>query len=171
MTVTKAERIIMAQNIRILNHLEEITKSIEIYASQKTIDALENNYHDGIEEFMSNFIDCPVEVQNEAMEIFNMFKRIDLSLRRLSSPPSLVTPKFKGFDGNYDEHFLSFARYVIDTCERYQDIMDPDTIGFNSHGSPSLSRYRKMVDQWKKIDPTKTRADLTGGELKKIDEI
>ncbi len=167
MTVTKAERIIMAQNIRILNHLEEITKSNEIYASQKTIDALENNYHDGIEEFMSNFIDCPVEVQNEAMEIFNMFERIDLSLRGLSSPPSLVTPKFKGFDGNYDEHFLSFARYVIDTCERYQDIRDPDTIGL----SPSLSRYRKMVDQWKKIDPTKTRADLTEVELKKIDEI
>ena len=52
MTVTKAERIIMAQNIRILNHLEEITKSNEIGVAVKAKHAL-LNYTEAILSFLS----------------------------------------------------------------------------------------------------------------------
>lgn len=98
-------------------------------------------------------------VVKETCDIFDMYRVLDSSFKKLSAPdqkrvrdaadPFSEFIEFQGFDFNNDPH-ASVASYLVKHLERYTEI-NPD---LNSHSITTLQTYRAMLKNFKPmIDP------------------
>lgn len=87
------------------------------------------------------------EVQNETMDILDMFRVIERSLSNLNQVEKekldLSHMTFQGFDWNNDDHY-SFLHFLIEVFGRYTDFKC-----LNSHSIATLPMYRRMLERFK----------------------
>lgn len=87
------------------------------------------------------------EVQNETMDILDMFRIINASVSNLSETEKegldLSHMTFEGFDWNNDDHY-SFLHFLIEIFGRYEDFKC-----LNSHSIGTLPMYRRMLERYK----------------------
>lgn len=93
--------------------------------------------------------DYSLEVAEETESILNMWSVLESHVENLTpedrdKAKEAAYPfdlKFKGFDGNNDDHF-SVASFLIQDMDRFDNFKDRY---LNSHSSGNLTHYRRMM--------------------------
>jgi uncharacterized protein len=65
--------------------------------------------------------------------------------------------KFSGFDGNHEGRLMSVASFLVEDLRKFSRFKGRD---MNSHGSPPVDSYRRMLAVWEPL-----RATLDGNPL------
>ncbi len=98
---------------------------------------------------------------NEVMEILNMYRALDASLRALKKSHANPWSKFNGFDGNDETEQFSFATFLFDKKGLWKELADCPR---NSH-SATLGKYRAMLAAWSAMEKSHK---LTDAQIEKI---
>lgn len=108
-----------------------------------------------------------VETCHEVMDILDMYRALNDSYKRLKDKEGIAERdlQFDGFDGNDGSGRLGYARFLILTQGRWQEILE-ERQGFdlNSH-SAVIEMYRRMLSAWEKMGK---KCDLSLDEIKLI---
>jgi uncharacterized protein len=101
---------------------------------------------------ISQHIDDPMEYGDgeEVITILDMYRAIHNACAQgvdCSDIDSFYR-KFRGFDGNYETAYYSFARFIIEDEGRFSESGPNKNFDLNSH-SPMLPKYRRMLREWK----------------------
>jgi uncharacterized protein YfbU (UPF0304 family) len=70
--------------------------------------------------------------------------------------------RFSGFDGNHDSRLWSIASFLVDDMEKFSRFKGRD---LNSHGSPPLDAYRRMLAIWDPIRATLDGKPMTADQI------
>ena len=141
-TLTTAERIIIANQFQILAQQDE--SSAEDY--NRNADILRNGYV-GLYGHVFGDIseEQPEQVTEETHRILSMFRWIDNNLPALTDEEraqlDLSALKFKGFDGNHDDHYHQ-TRFMVERLGLYDELNARD---LNSHSQSTLPHYERML--------------------------
>lgn len=162
MTLTKTQRLILANQYRILALLD----SANAKSHERAQEALESGYESAIENLFNPIFDgldsheCGV-----VNRIMAMYEALQRSQAALGTDGGIRTEEvhFPGFDGNNETAYMSYARYIVEFENRFTDLK-PIGGSFNSH-MPSLARYRAMLGEWEVLGE---RYDLTEGEIRRL---
>lgn len=140
MQLSKLERLSLRNQFLILAGLYPS----EADAYKRFVDILEEGYiHEYDNFFQSIFEEMSEEECKEVWNIFAMYDNIQQFHKKHSLEKNYRTT-FMGFDGNNEEKYMSYARFIIDE-DRYTFL---DMVhDLNSH-CPMLPRYRKMLEIW-----------------------
>ena len=111
------------------------------------------------------------EVVNEVTDVLTMWYLIEASLDCLSDERKRELEqatgrrgrnvKFRGFDGNNEYKHLGIARFLIENLGRFATFKGRD---LNSH-SPSIGRYRRMLEAFKPMKQTLVGRELSISEI------
>ncbi|MBM7644067.1 uncharacterized protein YfbU (UPF0304 family) [Scopulibacillus daqui] len=156
MELSKVERLILFNQFSIL---EQLNAKDAPYSYYKEI--LEHGYtynYDELVEFLLD--DVPREVCDEVWDILQMHRSIIHSYNNLESKDDI---KFKGFDGNEETEHMTYARFIIENMNRFEEQKLAD---YNTH-FPTLNRYRRMLSEWRKISE-RYNSHLTVEQIKQI---
>lgn len=160
MELSKFERLVLLNQYRILEKVDP--GQADSWARSATV--IENGYTLEYEDLVRGFDeDVPLEVCQEVVQILDMFRMIQNTLRTADAKNSVDRKKaaFGGFDGNAGTGHYGYARFVIEEQGRWKDLKSSD---LSSHWD-TLPRYRAMLAEWKlSADPT----DLTLDDVKRI---
>ena len=149
--LTTVERLILANQFRILEHLDQS----EDWARLRKI----------VEEGYALQYD---DLSREVWDILNMFSMMKRAYENL--PPEErkeiqeYVVRFSGFDGNNEPERVRYTRFIVDDLGRFSDLDRGDD--FNSH-MPSLATYRRMLPAWEASDD---RHNLSKEDLMRIAE-
>ncbi len=171
LNLSLTERIILANQLRILERLDE--GEAKYYSHLR--DALERGYELEYAELATAFSDDGLtEAEcNEVYEILEMHRALNYGQRELPADAgiSAADVKFRGFDGNNETRHMAYVRFIRSE-EKYEEMGDPN--GFNSH-MPMLGRYRRMLRVYEQIKTEQRRTgedishdDLTVDEIRQI---
>jgi uncharacterized protein YfbU (UPF0304 family) len=110
--------------------------------------------------------ETPPEV-SEVVDILDMWQFLEEAHGELSpedrkrveteAAPFGARVKFTGFDGNHEGRLMSAATFLVDNMGRFSRFKGRD---MNSHGSPPIDAYRRMLAVWEPM-----RATLDGNRL------
>jgi uncharacterized protein len=137
------------ETLRLLHKLVDQPGNAEDYEKQQEIISMgyEWNY-----DRISEHIMPAMEYGDgeEVITILDMYRAIhnacvqDVDRADIDS----VYLRFRGFDGNYETDYYSFARFIIEDEDKFAESSPDNGSDLNSH-SPMLPKYRRMVEQWK----------------------
>jgi uncharacterized protein YfbU (UPF0304 family) len=141
MQLTKLERLLLANQFRILGRLDPSSA-----AYKEACEVLESGFALEYGELVSNFdSDLSEEKCREVRDILEMFRALQNALHQL--PPGSVKAHdvtFQGFDGNEEGAQHAYARFLIETQGKWRESKIPD---LNAHW-PRLGAYRAMCNAW-----------------------
>jgi uncharacterized protein YfbU (UPF0304 family) len=86
----------------------------------------------------------PKTLTDEIHEIFDLFRALHDSKKRLSYAPSSRNTDFSGFDGHHETEHHSYANFVLDRLGKWEESKDRPR---NSH-APMISKYTRMLAIW-----------------------
>jgi len=144
MKLTKIERLILANQYRILEKLypEEARDSREAFEILQSGYTLE---YDSLPPHLDS--EVSEETCREVKDVLDMYRMLKNAIRDL--PPGGVAPsddaEFQGFDGNEETEHYSYALFLIETQGKWAESKNAE---LNSH-TPMLERYRSMLGRWK----------------------
>ncbi len=152
MDLTKKDRLFLINQYRILALLEP--KEASHY--EELIQILDNGYkifYSEVDQWISE--DMPEDEGRVVLDILSLYRAIEDYKRK--SKDKDVDEKlygyFRGFDGNNETEYMSFARFLIieqgKFSEQQQYLNKNDSC--NSH-LPSVEKYRSMIEKWQSFD-------------------
>lgn len=150
MEISKIERLILINQYTILEKLD--SDESEMYALNKKV--LENGYTRDYGEIVEHLSDeLPEIVSEEVWDILQMYRSMNFSYKDLKDKGSLKEEdiKFKGFDGNNETSYMSYAKFVMHDLDRFDELRD--NTGYPSYNShwPKVDKYRRMLGAWKSV--------------------
>jgi uncharacterized protein YfbU (UPF0304 family) len=159
MKLTKAERLILANQYRILgllnpDELPACNRACEILQQGYTLEY--SSLPPGLDTNIAKY-KCV-----EVTEVLNMYRALKIAARDL--PPGALSAedaKFQGFDGNHETEHFQYARFLLDT-PGFHDESKEDAR--NSHRR-MLPLYRRMLAAWKQ---SQDRWQLTPDDIARI---
>ncbi len=146
MKLTKTERLILANQYRILEVLDP--KEAEGYSNHRI--ALEDGYALNFSDAFQNIWDeLPEEECTFVVDVLSMHRALHFSYQALEDKAGIdeTSIKFDGFDGNNESHYMSYCRYFCIRLGRFAELADHGHDGYNSH-MPTLDIYRRMLEAW-----------------------
>lgn len=152
MEFTKKERVLLINQYRILASLN---KDEEEHYSE-LIAILENGYeifYSMVDEWISD--DMPEEEGRFVLEILDLYRIIE-DTKRSSKDSRLIEHAFsifRGFDGNNESEYMSFARFLINQQGKFSEQQDylRKNDNLNSH-MPLVPIYKAMLRKWEEIN-------------------
>lgn len=169
MKLTKFERVLLVNQLKILEALypdeaeqlgvqrEALELGYEMFYAWQT-----EHIYDG-NDVMT------VEESREVWDTMDMFDAIDRSLQQLPEntfDDLSFWSKFRGYDGNSEGKFMSFAQFTVERMKRF-DYLPMEKPGyFNSH-MPVRDVYQRMLAEWKTV-PSESRFTLDESKLSEI---
>lgn len=145
LTLTKAERLILANQYKLLALLDK--NSGEDY--ERAREAMESGYSAAIEGLLQAIFDelSPPECRLVilAMDMFGALQNSYDALKDNSAVKE-TDVRFPGFDGNNETKYMTYARYIVEHERRFT-YLKPVSRDFNSH-MPMVPRYRQMLTKW-----------------------
>lgn len=141
-TLTTAERIILANQFQILANQDK--SNAEDY--NRSADILRNGYTGLYGHIFGDISEeQPESVTEETHNILSMFRWIDNNLPALTEEEraqlDLSALKFKGFDGNNDDHYHQTC-FMVERLELYDEL---NAHALNSHSMSTLPHYHRML--------------------------
>lgn len=142
--LSRAERLILINQSRILEHLEPGSK--ENLRLQR--EALEEGYE--LEYFTSAGIADPLP-ESECVLVSRILQMCWILQNRLAElddlpeSPRLHVVENLGFDGNYETTHMQYARFLVEKCGKFEGITTASA--FNSH-APRLPIYKNLLDKY-----------------------
>lgn len=159
MELTKVERLILANQFRILEKLD----SVEASDSSEAQEILRHGFTLDYESLVSHFSsEVPETTCREVRDILDLYRALKKALRDL--PAGTLKPEdadFKGFDGNEEGDHYGYVLFLIETQGKWTESKSSD---LNSHW-PMLERYRAMLDSWHQCS---SKWELTAGDVSRI---
>lgn len=167
MNLSPVERVILINQFKILAKLypeeeESFLNKCEVLQSGYTL-----NYSwilPNVSEEMSP------ETCREVLDILNMYDSIRISILEGATLPKEYSEiqNFRGFDANDESELYGYARYLMIDEGRYQELVkqcrlpgeDDSYPDVNSH-FPMLSKYKKMLYEWKKLGSPRIMDSIT----------
>jgi len=171
MDLSIKDRLILYNQYEILKTLKQDdkyeVKNYEIF-QDILLNGYKRNYDDMI-EFVSE--DVPDSTMNFVWDVLQMYRVFFDSYKALSPEDKegidVDDIKFQGFDGNNECVYLSYARFILEKMERYEEISrDFKDKDLNSH-YPTLNKYSRMLSTWKSIQNNEYKP-LTRDQLVQI---
>lgn len=152
MEFTKKERVLLINQYRILAGLN---KDDEEHYSE-LIAILENGYeifYSMVDEWISD--DMPEEEGRFVLDILDFYRIVE-DTKRSSKDSRLIEHPFsifRGFDGNNESEYMSFARFLINQQGKFSEQQDylRKNDNLNSH-MPLVKTYKAMLREWEKMD-------------------
>ena len=142
MQLTQTERLLLANQNRILALLDEDNSINHLFKAEILENGYEGLFHECFESISEGVSD---ETCRETHDILTMYYVINNLIGTLSDDQkaSLQLDKitFKGFDANNDDHY-GFMNFLIDKANLYKDLKDKY---LNSHSISSIEKYRRML--------------------------
>ncbi len=164
MELTKKDRLILINQFLIL---EKLYPDDANYYEQHRI-ALQQGYKLHYPWIVENIWDELDESEcRRVLDTLDMYRAIKHSYQRLSDKADIDENRiqFRGYDGNHESQYLSYARYFIVDLDRYvelrNDVKYPD---FNSHCS-MLPKYDRMLSGWESLNRSH---DLSAEQIKTL---
>lgn len=160
---TRLERLILLNQYRLMAMIEpdspEHKKAVEALTDGHAlpIQALAEWVLDGL-----NDVDCRFVIHTMAMydALQRSYKALPAGQKTIKS--SEVS--FRGFDGNNETEFMSYARFVVEYEGRFTYLL-PQNNDFNSH-MPTVNRYRSQLTIWQEhLDES---YELTAEQMRRI---
>src|ERR1700681_1129142 len=140
MEFTKTERLILANQFRILQHL--LPEEADYY--QQAVEILESGYAFEYGTLVQAFSQELTEDEcKEVMEILDMHRLLRDAMARLEDQTDIDerTVAFRGFDVHHETQHMGYARFLIHEQGKWEEFRHVD---LNSH-YPALPFYRTMV--------------------------
>jgi len=170
-TLTIAERLILANQYKILSELSRLRE--DDYEAERNLvnqEIFENGYEGEYQEVFQGYDEkVSVDVSDETSAILNMYNRINDSIEHLTPEEKLNLDldkiTFEGFDANNDDHYryLKFITEKLDKWEKYKNV------NLNSHSVFSIRKYRSMLEKIKEF-PYEYGTNLNLEQLRQITE-
>ena len=159
MKLTRAERLILSLQYKILEHLDK--GDAKYY--QTVSKAVENGYELEYDQLAQHVLEesLPVNQCRFVLEVMEMYDSLQRG-QKTSAAVKTLEVEFPGFDGNKETALRSYARYIIGENDQY-DSLDkvPD---LNSH-TPMVEIYERMLNTWNATDD---KDDLTEADIRRI---
>ena len=159
MELTKAERLILLNQYRILEKLDPD----EADACKEACDILQSGYALEYGTLVSHLDeDMPEAESREVRDILDMYRALKKACREL--PEGTVNPRdvgFQGFDGNGETKYFAYATFLMETQGKWAESKEDPR---NSHW-PLLPWYRKMLQSW---EESASKWDLTAEDATRI---
>ena len=162
--LTKLERVLLVNQLRILEALypdEASDLSVQREVLEYGYEMLYEWYTDHICEGSSVMT---VEESLEVWDTMDMFDAINRSLPEGFNTEEYSVIQFRGYSGNNEGKFMSFARFTVERLKRFEYIPMQEVDRWNSH-FPMRPAYRRMLNEWKKV-PESNRFNMSVDELK-----
>jgi uncharacterized protein YfbU (UPF0304 family) len=143
MKLSMAERLILANQYRILSALEPKES-----AHLQAVEILQRGYRGFYNELIGWF--DPDEMTEdecaEVIDILSMFRLLNYSYRKLEDTAGIDAEKirFKGFDANEEPKQYSLLVFMVEQQRKWGELKSTE---LNSHW-PVLNGYRRMVHRW-----------------------
>lgn len=164
--LTKVQRLIIANQLRILHHLQDD------YGSLRIAEALENGYELHFDDAMQHISDVFTKDQCRfVLDVLDMHRMMRFAVEENDEELGNLRDriKFRGFDGNHETDYMAYTNYFMSDPNVYEELKDqgnriPFNANFNSH-MPMVQRYKRMLEAWKSSpDPY----NLSRGDLDRI---
>lgn len=150
MNLSKTERLMLINQFSIMEKLEDDEK--ERYSLYKEI--LERGYvYDYDEIFDHLYKDLPVDNSKFVINVLSMYRSLNDSYLNLEVKDSVDVSrlKFRGFDGNEEASYMSYAKFVLHTLGRFDELKDDSKLpDYNTH-SRRIGKYAKMLSVWREL--------------------
>jgi len=166
MQLSKVERLLLANQYRILSMLEQ--ESAEYY--DRLCEALERGFESVYEDriFRDIHDGLPVEECRFVAQAMALYWVIQRSYENLRDKAGIEEQHivFLGFDGNHETQYMAYARYFFEKEGRFPHLkLGSDT--FNSH-MPMVDRYRRQLEVWESMEQ---KPDLMPEDITTILEV
>ncbi len=144
--LSRAERLILINQSRILEHLEPGSKE----TLQLQREALEQGYELEYFTYADALISDPLP-ESECDLVSNILQMCWILQKRLAEFDDLPESRHLhvvenvGFDGNHESAHMGYARFLVEKYGKFKGITTEDA--FNSH-APRLSIYRKLLSRY-----------------------
>jgi len=157
MNLTKTERLILANQYRIL----EILVPVEADDYRQKHDIVRQGYAGHYSQLDQWFYEeMSVERCSEIRQILDMFRALT-NARTRGLEVSGDKLAFVGFDGNDEGEEFGYVTFLVETLHRWDELKTSD---LNSHW-PMLPRYRAMVSAW---EASGEKFELTQQDIDRI---
>lgn len=166
LTLTKLERILLANQLRILEALypdEASQLGVQREGLERGYEML---YDWGFENVYDGEDKMTPEESKEVWDTMDMFDAIERSTPDGLDLGEYRFAKFAGYDGNNESKFMSFARFTVERLERFQYLPMQRRGYWNSH-MPVRDLYRRMLEAWREV-PSGDRFSMTEEQLKSV---
>lgn len=170
MELTKKDRLMLYNQYEILKLLssddEHLVNQYEIN-QEILLNGYKSHYNDLIEWILD---DTSEEVSRFVIDVLNMYRNLYMSYASLpiedKKQLSIDDIKYKGFDGNNEVEYYSYARFLLETYDLYYEIYNNGDYTSNSHHS-IIPRYTNMLSRLHGLD-VDINTDLSLEQIKKI---
>ena len=150
MDLTKKERIILANQLKILEKLDP--DAAKYYANhRKAIESGFKLHYSWIAESIDDN-EMSEEECGEVLDVLDMYRAITYSYQQLEDKTDIELDaiKFPGYDGNNESKQFSYTNFFITDLGRFDELrFGAEYPDFNSH-LPMVDEYRRMLNIWKK---------------------
>lgn len=165
MKLTKVERWILANQYKILEHLDpDNAKEYQVMQ-----EVLENGYeleYDWKTQHLYDGDDVVTEEKGRyVIRVMAMYDALQRSYERLADKEGIEERAlaFPGFDGNNEGEYLSYARFLREREGKFTHVKD-DSDNLNSH-FPTLEVYDRMREVWAQLGE---KHELSRDEIRAI---
>jgi uncharacterized protein len=158
MTISKPERLIIANQFKILEILDPTNKK-EYELNREIVERGFSFDYDEVLKYV--FDELSLRECERVLDILAMYTDLYQAVQEHHLPK--IT--FPGFDGNNEPGCLSYARFYIEKLGRFADI--PKISQSNDLNSHSMTEdiYNRMLDAWRE---SKDLNNLTPEDVKRI---
>jgi uncharacterized protein len=146
MTLTETERLLLVNQFRILEKLD----ATEADHHHRMAEILERGFTREYSLLTNGFSkEVSATTCEEVCDILDMHRALHYSYTDLEDKSAIDAADlaFDGFDGNNETEYLSYASFLINGLNYWQESKNAGD-GLNSHHS-TLDRYRPMLRKWK----------------------
>ena len=166
MELTKKDRLLLFNQLEILKHLNP--DEVDRYEVEQKIIANGYKYH--YDELVEGFDDDrDVSISEYVFDVLQMYRSLNNSYVALNpeeqSQIDIKSLKFRGFDGNEEGAYYSYASFLLKDYDRYGEIYDNGKVELNSHRN-MIRTYDRMLETWKSFNDR--YGDLTLNQIKEI---
>jgi uncharacterized protein YfbU (UPF0304 family) len=166
--LSRLERYSLSNQLRIL----EVLYPDEAKALAVQREAIERGYEMIYSWYFEHIYDgSDVMTEEESKEVWDTFEMFDAIHRSIdalqaSDLASHNASKFRGYDGNSETKFMTFAEFTVERLERFDYLPMARKGHWNSH-MPMRDVYARMLKEWKKV-PRERRFELSRAEVEAI---
>lgn len=151
MELTEKERLILYNQYEILKLLNPDEKEYYERDQEILINGFKYNYNDLVSGFMD---ETSEEISQFVIDVLQMYRVLNNSYNKLNddekSQIDLYDISFKGFDGNEEIDYYTYAKFYLEKLDRFGELKVSKYYAINSHGN-MLNDYLKMVSLWKEV--------------------
>lgn len=151
MELTEKERLILYNQYEILKKLNPDDKDSYEIDQEILINGFKFNYSDLVSGFMKEIGE---DVSEFVINVLQMYRVLNNSYDKLKKEDkgkiNLYDISFKGFDGNEETDYYTYAKFYINKLERYGELKESEHFEMNSHRN-MINNYKNMVRRWKEV--------------------